>query len=69
MCWALLMWQHLLEEARQPFEVWTDHKNLEVIIKTGSLGTVFPTIRLQIEVCSGGEEFSSRCFIPHAPVQ
>lgn len=27
-CWALLSWRHLLEGARAPFEVWTDHWNL-----------------------------------------
>lgn len=29
--WVLLMWQHLLEGAQEPFEVWTDHKNLEAL--------------------------------------
>lgn len=26
---ALTIWKHLLERARVPFELWTDHKNLE----------------------------------------
>ncbi|XP_039178262.1 uncharacterized protein LOC120298525 [Crotalus tigris] len=29
--WALATWRHLLEGAKQPFEVWTDHKNLEAL--------------------------------------
>lgn len=29
--WALLTWRHLLEGAKQPFIVWTDHKNLEAL--------------------------------------
>ncbi|ETE57834.1 hypothetical protein L345_16448, partial [Ophiophagus hannah] len=27
--WALQTWRHLLEGGQRPFEVWTDHKNLE----------------------------------------
>ncbi|XP_060539018.1 uncharacterized protein LOC132709560 [Pantherophis guttatus] len=29
--WALLTWRHLLEGGQKPFEVWTDHKNLEAL--------------------------------------
>ncbi|KAK9401915.1 hypothetical protein NXF25_010271 [Crotalus adamanteus] len=31
--WALVTWQHLLEGSAQPFEVWTDHRNLEALQK------------------------------------
>ncbi|XP_026546660.1 vomeronasal type-2 receptor 26-like [Notechis scutatus] len=29
--WALITWRHLLEGGPHPFEVWTDHKNLEAL--------------------------------------
>ncbi|KAK9395824.1 retrotransposon-derived protein PEG10 [Crotalus adamanteus] len=29
--WALLNWRHYLEGSKVPFEVWTDHKNLEAL--------------------------------------
>lgn len=29
--WALLTWWHLLEGAKEPFKVWTDHKNLKAL--------------------------------------
>lgn len=29
--WALLIWRHFLEVAKQPFKMWTDHKNLEAL--------------------------------------
>lgn len=29
--WALQTWRHLLEGNDKPFEVWTDHKNLEAL--------------------------------------
>lgn len=29
--WALLTWRHFLEGSCVLFEVWTDHKNLEVL--------------------------------------
>ncbi|XP_060539362.1 queuine tRNA-ribosyltransferase catalytic subunit 1 isoform X1 [Pantherophis guttatus] len=29
--WALLTWRQFLEGAKHPFEVWTDHKNLEAL--------------------------------------
>lgn len=31
MYWALLTWRHFLEGNKIPFEVWTDHKNLEAL--------------------------------------
>ena len=27
--WSLEMWHHYLEEAKQEFEVWNDHTNLQ----------------------------------------
>lgn len=35
---ALLTWRHLLEGARVPFEVGTDHKNLEALKCPRKLG-------------------------------
>lgn len=29
--WALLTWRHFLEGGKEPFEVWSDHKNLEAL--------------------------------------
>lgn len=35
---AFSAWRHLLEGARVPFEVWTDHKNLEALKNPRKLG-------------------------------
>ncbi|KAF8631937.1 hypothetical protein AX17_004979, partial [Amanita inopinata Kibby_2008] len=34
---ALDEWRHFLEGARHPFEIWTDHKNLEYFMSTKKL--------------------------------
>lgn len=36
---VLVTWCHFLEGARFPFEVWTDHKNLETLKEPHKLGT------------------------------
>ncbi|KAF8633524.1 hypothetical protein AX17_004426 [Amanita inopinata Kibby_2008] len=35
--WALDEWRHFLEGARHPFEIWTDHKNLEYFMSAKKL--------------------------------
>ena len=34
---CLEAWRHFLEEAKNRFEIWTDHKNLEYFMKTQKL--------------------------------
>ena len=35
--WCLEAWRHFLEGAKDQFEIWTDHKNLEYFIKAPKL--------------------------------
>ena len=35
--WCLEAWRHFLERAKDRFEIWTDHKNLEYFIKAQKL--------------------------------
>ena len=35
--WCLEAWRHFLEEAKDQFEIWTDHKNLEYFMKAQKL--------------------------------
>ena len=35
--WCLEAWRHFLEEAKDWFEIWTDHKNLEYFMKAQKL--------------------------------
>ena len=35
--WCLEAWRYFLEEAKDQFEIWTDHKNLEYFMKAQKL--------------------------------
>jgi len=35
--WCLEVWRHFLEGAKDWFEIWTDHKNLEYFMKAQKL--------------------------------
>ena len=35
--WCLEAWRHFLEEAKDQFEIWTDHKNLKYFMKAQKL--------------------------------
>ena len=35
--WCLEAWRHFLEGAKDQFKIWTDHKNLEYVMKTQML--------------------------------
>jgi len=35
--WYLEVWRHFLEGAKDQFEIWTDHKNLEYFMKAQKL--------------------------------
>ena len=35
--WYLEVWKHFLERAKDQFEIWMDHKNLEYFMKTQKL--------------------------------
>jgi len=35
--WCLEAWRHFLKEAKDQFEIWTDHKNLEYFMKAQKL--------------------------------
>ena len=35
--WCLEVWRHFLEEAKDQFEIWMDHKNLEYFMKAQKL--------------------------------
>ena len=35
--WCLEAWRHFLKGAKDQFEIWTDHKNLEYFIKAQKL--------------------------------
>lgn len=68
--WALSTWRHLLEGAKEPFEVWTDHKNLEAPVpQTCTVGAIFPMLPFSFEVCTRGKKLSSRRLVENAPIQ
>lgn len=64
MRWALATWRHFLEGAKEPFEVWTDHKNLEALQTPRRLAPkhvrwaqYFQRFRFQLKYVPGGKNF------------
>lgn len=50
--WALMKWRHLLEGNKVPFEVWTDHTNLEAL---QAHSVCHPTVAISQQFAEAGK--------------
>ncbi|KAK9395371.1 hypothetical protein NXF25_018732, partial [Crotalus adamanteus] len=62
--WALATWRHFLEGAKENFEVWTDHKNLEALQTPRRLAPkhvrwalYFQCFKFRLKYVPGGRNF------------
>lgn len=71
--WLLLTLRHFLEGSKVPFEVWTNHKNLEMLKMprrlSPNLGSIFQLVSLHALLPAWREKLPSGCIVQDTPVK